>query len=453
MGAEKELNKPSRSGNACEIEARCGKNNADMICTIMPNRLAMATGSKAELVALKRQLDPRKYALVSSEYHHCYEPFAADFGPVNISVVHRFCLSFMKRLNKDDGRILVYCIEDNFAAQANASFLLGALLVLKYGWSAARAAEPFIGVDAPFKLPLFRDATFQKHGLGLCLSKCLKGLSGSVQLGWFDTESFSATRYEQLDGPENGDVHQLCPKLVGFKGPLAQNSHHRKIGEIVQPPEHYISIFEDLGVSCVVRLNDPDTYDPAVFERAGISHHDLFFNDCTVPPDSVVERFLDICDSAPGAVAVHCRAGLGRTGTLAALWLMKRAGFGAEEAIGWLRLVRPGSVIGPQHGYLKACERRGWRGNALAPAVQGSRLEPGASTSLPAAALHSAAAVASAESDAAAASKLAKQVTESMCARGMVKAASANELALAGLAGRPAWRGPGGSRPESGRLA
>ena len=147
---------------------------------------------------------------------------------------------------------------------------------------------------------------------------------------------------------------------------------------------------------------------------------------------------------------MHCRAGLGRTGTLAALWLMKRAGFGAEEAIGWLRLVRPGSVIGPQHGYLKACLRRGWRGNALAPAVQGSRLEPGASTSLPAAALHSAAA---AESDAAAASKLAKQVTESMCARGMVKAASANELALAGLVGRPARRSPGGSRPESGRLA
>ena len=35
----------------------------------------------------------------------------------------------------------------------------------------------------------------------------------------------------------------------------------------------------------------------------------LQFPDCTVPPDDVVTRFLDVCDAALGAVAVHCRAG------------------------------------------------------------------------------------------------------------------------------------------------
>lgn len=44
---------------------------------------------------------------------------------------------------------------------------------------------------------------------------------------------------------------------------------------------------------------------------------------------------------------MHCKAGLGRTGTLIGLWAMKKFKFPAEYFIGWIRIARPGSILGP----------------------------------------------------------------------------------------------------------
>ena len=131
------------------------------ICTLLEDRLAFMTGPSAEMSELKKAMAVKGFALVSSDLHNNYVPFAADFGPVNLGIVHRFCNAFMKRLSrtKDIGRVLVYCIENTAEAQANASFLLGAFLVINFGWTAEQAAEPFTGPSAPFKLRPFRDAT------------------------------------------------------------------------------------------------------------------------------------------------------------------------------------------------------------------------------------------------------------------------------------------------------
>lgn len=46
-------------------------------------------------------------------------------------------------------------------------------------------------------------------------------------------------------------------------------------------------------------------------------------------------------------------AGLGRTGTLIACYMMKHFRLTAAEAIGWIRICRPGSVIGPQQNFIE----------------------------------------------------------------------------------------------------
>lgn len=121
-------------------------------------------------------------------------------------------------------------------------------------------------------------------------------------------------------------------------------------------PKDYLPIFKHFGVNAVIRLSTK-TYERQDFIDNGIAHHDLYFTDGTSPPPDIVEEFLNITEDKNGVFAVHCKAGLGRTGSLIGCYAMKHFKFNAADFIGWIRLCRPGSILGPQQYFMLNMEK------------------------------------------------------------------------------------------------
>jgi hypothetical protein len=108
---------------------------------ILPDQMAFISILPDKLASLKKTFMALKITCVSSDLHKQYTAFCSDFGPVNLSIVHRFTRAMASKLARlsETGSILLYCIEPTFESVANASFLLGAFLVLHAGLPPAQA--------------------------------------------------------------------------------------------------------------------------------------------------------------------------------------------------------------------------------------------------------------------------------------------------------------------------
>eukprot|EP00927_Polykrikos_kofoidii_P050535 TRINITY_DN44431_c0_g1_i1.p1 TRINITY_DN44431_c0_g1~~TRINITY_DN44431_c0_g1_i1.p1 ORF type:complete len:536 (-),score=70.06 TRINITY_DN44431_c0_g1_i1:180-1694(-) len=279
-----------------------------------------------------------------------YEPFMKDFGPLSLAMVYRYCKMLEEKLTDHaltDKRIVNYCSHEP-KKRANSAFLICAYQVAVLGKTAELSFESFCGIYPAF-VP-FRDATCGPCTFQLTILDCLNGLEKSIQCKWFDINRFDIESYEFFEKVENGDMNWIVPsKFLAFAGPCP--TRMESDGFPAFTPENYVPIFREAEIGLVVRLNQP-MYDRRRFIDHGIKHVDLYFPDGSCPSQQIISTFLQIAESEKGAIAVHCKAGLGRTGTLIGLYSMKHYEFSARAFIGWNRLCRPGSILGPQQQFL-----------------------------------------------------------------------------------------------------
>ncbi|KAI9011098.1 dual specificity protein phosphatase [Gaertneriomyces semiglobifer] len=342
-----------------------------------------------------------------------YINFYSDFGPSNIAHVIRFCDMMNEKMTKNKNKkICLYSSHDS-DKRANAAFLICAYMLLVHRQSPDDAFRPLLHVQPPF-LP-YRDAGYGAATYHITIPDCLRGLHKALTLGLLDIDAVDVDEYEFYEKVENGDMNWITTKFIalaspkddaevkkrlgslptsqstahtsaqtatvlrggwsgGFAGLLSRNVVNPGSSGSAKPPptsslptppkylpayrmDDLVKLLTSRKVTTIVRLNNR-TYDPKKLVDAGIEHVEMYFPDGSTPPDGILMRFLELCETRAGVIAVHCKAGLGRTGTLIAAYLMKHYKFTAAEVISFLRILRPGSVVGPQQNYLQGMQTK-----------------------------------------------------------------------------------------------
>ncbi|XP_043256826.1 dual specificity protein phosphatase CDC14C isoform X1 [Colletes gigas] len=286
-----------------------------------------------------------------------YENFYDDFGPLNLAMLYHYCQKVNKKLKAVTLRRkqIVHYTTMNPEKRVNAAFLIGSYAVIYCKRTAEEAYNCLTSSPNCPPFIMFRDASVGTPWYQISLSECLSAIYKCHRLGFFNFQDFRVKEYEYLERVENGDLNWIVPgKFIAFCGPCAKSKIEN--GYPLHAPKSYFTYFRHNDVSTIIRLNK-EMYDASSFIDEGFDHKDLFFVDGSCPTESITRQFLKIAENARGAVAVHCKAGLGRTGTLIGCYIMKHYHLTAHETIAWIRICRPGSVIGHQQQWLEKNER------------------------------------------------------------------------------------------------
>jgi cell division cycle 14 len=246
-------------------------------------------------------------------------------------------------------------------------------MVLMQDWTPHMCLQPLAQVDPPM-MP-FRDAGYSQADFDLSIQDVVYGVYKAREERCCTFHKFNLEEYESFERVDGGDLNWITPFFVAFASPqapafpveripptselykqlprsLAAVKAHKLISD---PFKCVLEHFCERGVGLVVRLNDK-LYSSSFFESLGIYHLDMIFEDGTCPDMKTVRKFIKIAHEMitvkKRAIAVHCKAGLGRTGCLIGAYLIYRYGFTANEVIGYMRFMRPGMVVGPQQHWL-----------------------------------------------------------------------------------------------------
>ncbi|RAL63206.1 hypothetical protein DID88_004285 [Monilinia fructigena] len=316
-----------------------------------PTKRSARAADGPSVVADKNREPPHYFSIDDTLL---YNAFHHDFGPLHIGHLYRFAVQFHDILgapeNKNKPVVFVFWSKADARSRANAACLLATYMVLIQSWAPHLALAPIAQADPP--LMPFRDAGYSQADYGITVQDVVYGVWRAKEQGFCALPQFDL---EDLCFP-TASPSATNPSFFPTICDSANNFGRRGYPpNLTTPFKNVLKHFTSRNIGLVVRLNS-ELYSPSFFTSLGIEHLDMIFDDGTCPPLAVVRKFITLAHEMitvqKRGIAVHCKAGLGRTGCLIGAYLIYRYGFTANEIIAYMRFMRPGMVVGPQQHWL-----------------------------------------------------------------------------------------------------
>jgi len=180
---------------------------------------------------------------------------------------------------------------------------------------------------------------------------------------------------------QNIEISQIIPQVAR----LSQSLEARDVTEsTIMRCRHFIELMRLLGIELVFKLNYgfecscEDEY-LCAFEQGNVEVRSLAFDDGSVPSKALTKDFLKQCRAHSvqslearqlNPIALHCKAGLGRTGVMLGLYATEHYEVDGQAFHGWVRMCRPGTVqTTEQERYLRKMVPRGKKNRSLSETI------------------------------------------------------------------------------------
>jgi atypical dual specificity phosphatase len=134
----------------------------------------------------------------------------------------------------------------------------------------------------------------------------------------------------------------------------------RLLASVMPESYGYIAELKGMGITSVLNLTE-ETWPKIWIKESGMNYIHIPVVDFGIPTVEQARKAIGFIEEniSKGAVMVHCRAGLGRTGTIIGIYLVE-TGMDPMEAIDTVRGHRPGSLeVEGQEEFVRSWMRRG----------------------------------------------------------------------------------------------